>query len=1415
MAIINLSFVAGVIAIFYLSTLLLFAILRIFTGISIQRIGFAGLRRIGYSPKDGIRLEIRGLGLQVHRPTFAQPTWISLVISECRLSVDPSRVAQSSTPAATATNDGSSPGKKASAWSRLTSVKNSIKQLQGKITWLQLLDVVAQRTSINIVGVGAFEIGTLLLQVDTRKVTVDRSRLFQHNPKKTEQLPAEWTLVFRTLCFITDGGEPEEMLDYGVLNIHGFLNPKVAGLRDASLSIKVGRLHLPYDVLNNAISKIRALRPAHKKPTPSSTSVPKDISAQPQEALLSTLRDAKDFLSSTIHGIRDVSLLVAFIGTSVKVDYVRPGGFPLYLNMSMREIGLDIHRVDSSTPAHSMYFSRNDIAHQALLSALAFSLGIDDGHANPERLVYVPMTTATLRTTALGKLVEYAEKGGKLDLNTNVLLANLVITSPSVDLDPGHLPVLLAVQLNRHKQKPVNRSKRSFGSAYQLLPMLSMKLLIHEPVVRIALPPVYQLKDHGLNYDFDLIISAISSVSFDIDASHSSDQAHQYAVLATMRVISQRLYYQTRLRETQDLLVLENMEVKTRIAAAPAITVSITGNLHTMSFFMVKPEMSEAIRQIIKQLRSDVVSEKVGRTKTVNDPNFVRAVPSWLDHVDLQANDLTVEVAGVDSELSSLSRGFAVHIETWSADYRAQKSTRQDEPGQRRPTISRRRNVSQTMLENEMQKSSRPIVQEKKGVPQGTDGRRVAVHLTGFEAFILDGIETWESKPFLALARTEVALSTSRDDHGPMFHVNCYTKAIHVDYSLYKHYSIGVAMLVLRKTFAPQPRAGSESIAGAPPVNSVQPEPNSNTPQSRPGTAEYTAVDVKIPFVQVKAKLPSDPDLMLHLEGLEAGIRRFTHPHAHATNLRLYAQSPTVRKAWSKLVSIKTPRIDLREMHFARKDVRVTEKSIDFVSDAIRIGIPHQMVVHHIFDNIANTVKTVSQLHHRFKTGSDEYILAKHPEGPKHVPKVTIRTHVLLFEIEDGPFEWKLGCIFRTGIIEQKQRIAREEAFRVKSEKCTHGQTKLHPDTAYQSSPRRSSDRGRGRSPSDRSLSPSDRRSSTSLERKGRPRSRSRRGRGHALHYDKRGTCNVSGQAHVSSEKAREKLHIYNAQSWKKRIDSTLKSQMGAVQEVRDMLWGADNSKAENYHGETILQLPHRPALMQILMSDLYVIIDKPLFPLSSLPDFMHDVGKGLPKNTKFGLLIPMHLSLEMGETRMALRDYPLPLVHIPAIQPPRTPRMASWSLKTNFVIAEEFRNFESTRDLKIMVIPPEKMQADKNAHGFAVDVRRTVSPVKTYSDMKVEINTTRDTRFTWGSSYQPAIQDMMQTIEGFSKPQLDPSERVGFWDKIRLSFHTRINVAWKGDGDVHLVLKGKIAKWMSCPQLNILMFLQVLEIHT
>ncbi|KAK8076425.1 mitochondrial protein from FMP27-domain-containing protein [Apiospora phragmitis] len=88
MALLNPTFIFGVIVLLYITSFVLFAVLRIVTGISIQRIGYFSLRRLAYTPKDGIKIEIRGLGLNVHRPTFSQPTWLSIVVSELVVTVD-------------------------------------------------------------------------------------------------------------------------------------------------------------------------------------------------------------------------------------------------------------------------------------------------------------------------------------------------------------------------------------------------------------------------------------------------------------------------------------------------------------------------------------------------------------------------------------------------------------------------------------------------------------------------------------------------------------------------------------------------------------------------------------------------------------------------------------------------------------------------------------------------------------------------------------------------------------------------------------------------------------------------------------------------------------------------------------------------------------------------------------------------------------------------------------------------------------------------------------------------------------------------------------------------------------------------------------------------------------------------------
>ncbi|CAG8952668.1 hypothetical protein HYFRA_00008910 [Hymenoscyphus fraxineus] len=1416
MALLNPTFIFGVIVLLYLLSFILFAVLRILTGISIQRVGYFSLRRLAYTPKDGIKIEIRGLGLQLHRPTFAQPTWVSIVLQELAITVDLKATeknkvgeyedeendgeikqdldglqdAESKKRPTTPKDNAGIP--RSRTWEHLTGIKNRIKLLHRKIKWIRMFDVVATNSAINIVEVGQLQIGSFTMAVDTRRKMIDRGRMFAHvKTIQKEQQPAEWMMTVRSVLFTPEGKESEEVLDHATLNIHGFLYQEFDGLRDAAVALKLGRVHIPYDDITACFDRYQSCRSHYGgvRPQVKEISVNDLIQEleQPgrsrEEHLVRTVSDSKEFVSSILRGIKEVQFAVSFVGFTKKIESVRPRGAPMYLNASMKEVGVDLHRLDQKSPAHRMYFASKDVAHQALVAALSIAIGIDDGHSKRDRLVYIPMATTTIRTTLPSKTIQVTKDNSADERNANILFANIVITSPSVDLDPKHLPLILAMVQGKPKRK-AHLAPRRHVVISRLLPKANIKFSMHEPVIRIALPPVEPKAEPD---DFDLIISSISSISLDIESSHSASGDLHYALISSLRIQTHDLYYQTSSGAHYQLVHTEAFELKVHVTANPEVFVVANGNLKVFSIHMVRPEISDGVRQIVRQLRVNVEPEKKVRPKTSRDPNFIRAWPPWLLHFQLQGSEFSAEVAGVDDDISNDTRGVALHLESWTAEYHVQKLEAVD----RKP--SRRRAASRSMTPDAELYLKMPKSPSKKQ-QHPTDGRRIAFHVRGLEAFVIESTEKWEADPFVMMPRFEVAFSTACDNQGPIFHINSHVRTLLVQYSLYRHYAVGVATTVLRRAFlrtraddeeAEQARAASAHTRFKSHLSPTAPEDlHSYESYGYPfPTKELVTIDIRSTLVQIKATMPSDPPIMLQIYGMEAGRHRWSPPFLHAKLARLYAEAPKMPHVWARMVSIKALRVDLRENRRKRSTGEVLEeRMIDVTTEAIRLAVPHQLVVHKISDNLVNTLKSVQQLHHRFATGTNEYILEKGPEGPKNVPKVSIRSKALLFEVEDGAFEWKLGTIYRAGLVEQAQRLARDTAFEVKVKKIREEMTQREP-----SKYRNRSAHPRGRS---------------NHAHESRPRSKSENGdsrdlagdqhRGRRMRYDPEGTCGLSANTKVSISEARAALQQHNAQSWKNRIDRILSHAKNGMKELRGVFWGPDELPDDMEETENILEVPQRPALMGTLISDLHILIDKPSFPMGQLPEFLHRVGKGMPHDMKYSLLIPMHVQINMGEARVTLRDYPLPLLHVPAMKPGQSTRLSAWSLKTDFVIAEEYRGSESTRHVKVDIIPPKNLgPGTSNAGGFAIDVRRTVSPVKSYSDIKVDINTSYPTRITWGSSYQPAIQDMMMVIENFTKPQIDPSDRTGFWDKIRLSFHSRVSVAWKGDGDVHLMLKG------------------------
>ncbi|KAK3060254.1 hypothetical protein LTS18_008960, partial [Coniosporium uncinatum] len=532
------------------------------------------------------------------------------------------------------------------------------------------------------------------MAVDTRSKTVDRTRLFRHRRNKTKtQRPAEWIMTLRGMLFFPDGKESIEILDHCTLNIHGLLYQELDGLRDAAIALKLGRLSLPCDDIQTSIDRIKRYRQAYssrRSHNPSTSNVSlADVMEEMEkpgsreEDIVRTVSDSKEFISSILRGIQEFQFAISSFGLTMQLRDM-PSENSVYFNMSMKEVGVDLLRLDPKSPAHLMYFAPTDVAHQALIAAISISVGIDDGHEHPERLLYIPMATTTVKTTLPSKTIHFSNDRNVAERNANILFANLVITSPSVDIDPKHLPILLEMLRNRRANRPQKQSHLPVRHHLlsRLLPKATVKLAIQEPVIRVSLPPLDAEKKSS--EEFDMLIHTTSSISLDLDSSHSAGGDLHYSLSSNFRILSHSLYYQTTSGQKHNLLMSDTVELKVQVSASPEVAVIATGNIQTFSVFLVRPEICEGVRLILAQLRKD---QLINRHHDSPDrpSNFLRRFPSWLHHFNVQASDFSVEVAGVDAQVSKNARGVALHLESWTAEYKANKNDeREARPARRR-----------------------------------------------------------------------------------------------------------------------------------------------------------------------------------------------------------------------------------------------------------------------------------------------------------------------------------------------------------------------------------------------------------------------------------------------------------------------------------------------------------------------------------------------------------------------------------------------------------------------------------------------------------------------------------------------------------------------------------------------------------
>lgn len=253
-------------------------------------------------------------------------------------------------------------------------------------------------------------------------------------------------------------------------------------------------------------------------------------------------------------------------------------------------------------------------------------------------------------------------------------------------------------------------------------------------------------------------------------------------------------------------------------------------------------------------------------------------------------------------------------------------------------------------------------------------------------------------------------------------------------------------------------------------------------------------------------------------------------------------------------------------------------------------------------------------------------------------------------------------------------------------------------------------------------------------------------------------------------------LHKTVSRSWIRKV-KTYKAQLREeIISNKEYLFGGEVLLPESLNDD-VVAYPYSPPLTAVYMDNLQLDLSKPKFELKKVADFVYKFGQGVPKDTEYTLLIPLYASLKLGELRMHLRDYPLPLVHSP-----RNKDIAdtSFSLDGHLIITEAFINSpEHIRKINVPLVPQHYPELSLNKFDSLI-VEKTLASVKMYTDLQCSFNSDYPTRIIWGTSYNFGIQQTMLNFDKFSKPPVDPSPKLGFWDKLKYVLHGKCTIKTK-----------------------------------
>ncbi|KAI8066403.1 golgi-body localization protein domain-containing protein [Gongronella butleri] len=495
--------------------------------------------------------------------------------------------------------------------------------------------------------------------------------------------------------------------------------------------------------------------------------------------------------------------------------------------------------------------------------------------------------------------------------------------------------------------------------------------------------------------------------------------------------------------------------------------------------------------------------------------------------------------------------------------------------------------------------------------------------------------------------------------------------------------------------------------------------------------------------------------------------------------IALFGQATTHPKRWQLLVQADQTRLEPSPPYSSSSSSSSNEKAKNdentpwLAIDAARllVRLPHGFVVHGLIDQAINLVKALKELHNAPRFTFNGPVANN---DPINVPSIHARCAWVHVRIDDDPLEARLRRIFRAQ--QQFPPTRASSSLTSTTTSASSSSSNNEPSLTLSSSsssvhPSTSNSSAEASSPSSTGVANASLLSTRWIHRLRRLRQQEHDHQRQLLYEQGCFKGRDKGKGRQTSNNGVNGSKIYKNASGGNDDDDNLLSDLVVC----------------DFSDEFQLQcvpLPLDTPLATCTVANASLNMASPTTAEMDPRLFIHHVGRNVPLDLDYAFVIPLIVNWSAGETLVRLRDYPVPMLHIP---PPVASSSSSsstndhpksWAMTGRYVIADDLGISDGKRHVCLNLVP-----------GYDLIVVRTASPTKFYSQVHYHVLTKHLVLLSWAIAYQPALACLLACLDAILPLTVDPSLKPRFCDKLRLMIHTQCKVALAGD--LCLILKG------------------------